>query len=202
MAPSRARATLALPRVPTALTVRPRTETLTLPVKPPGPTPLVLGPLDLQLHGTEAIALARDMFRESYGSPERFEAECGADGSGFLMQLRERQTRDARNVVGAVDDGRLQGLLVLGHLPGPPPSGHLVLLAVNPEWRGTGLAKEVLDLAIRTFQAQGWSRARLHVTERNARARRFYAREGWTDLGEHPFVTGICVFERLLDSLH
>jgi hypothetical protein len=52
------------------------------------------------------------------------------------------------------------------------------------------------------MRSSGWRRARLHVTERNARALRFYMREGWTDQGEHPTVTGIRVLERDLGSLH
>jgi len=161
-----------------------------------------IAPLDIDRHGAAAIALARDAFVESFGSAERFERENGADGERLVGILRERQRTDPRWVMGAEEQGRLAGLLVLGALPGPPPRGHLMLLAVEPAARGTGLATRLLALAVETLRSGGWDRARLHVTERNARALRFYLREGWTDEGEHPAVPGVRILERALGSLH
>jgi len=154
-----------------------------------------IGPLDIDRHGAAAIALARDAFVESFGSAERFEQEHGPDGSGMTRVLEERQRTDPLWVVGAEENGRLAGLLVLGALPGPPPRGHLMLLAVEPAWRGTGLASRLLVLAMETLRSGGWDRARLHVTDRNARACRFYRREGWVDQGEHPAVPGVRILE-------
>jgi ribosomal protein S18 acetylase RimI-like enzyme len=161
-----------------------------------------IGPLDLHRHAGAAIALAREAFVESFGSSERFEREQGAEGERLVPFLQERQRTEPRWVVGAEEDGRLVGLLVLGAMPGPPPRGHLVLLAVEPAARGGGLAQQLLALAVETLCSGGWDRARLHVTERNARAMRFYLREGWTDQGEHPDVGGVRILERPLGSLH
>jgi len=161
-----------------------------------------IGPLDLDRHAAAAIALARDAFVESFGSSERFEREQGTDGERLVPSLQERQRTDSRWVVGAEEDGRLVGILVLGSMPGPPPRGHLVLLAVEPAARGGGLARRLLARAVETLRSAGWDRARLHVTERNARAMRFYLREGWTDQGEHPDVAGLRILERALGSLH
>jgi ribosomal protein S18 acetylase RimI-like enzyme len=161
-----------------------------------------LAPLDIDRHGAAAIALARETFVESFGSPERFEHEHGADGAGLLPVLRERQRTDPRWVVGAEEDGQLVGLLVLGPLTGAPGHGHLMLLVVDASARGRGLATRLLTLGVETMQSLGWTRARLHVTDRNARALRFYRREGWTDQGEHATVPGIRILERTLGSLH
>lgn len=157
-----------------------------------------IAPLDLDRHGPAAIALAREAFVESFGSTERFDAEAGADGSGLVQQLRRRQTADPTTVWGATEDGRLVGLLVLGRFEEIPPVGHLALIAVAPEGRGSGLADQLLVLAQETLARSGFDRARLRVAARNARALRFYQRHGWADVGESPLLPGLRVFERAL----
>ncbi len=159
---------------------------------------MTLGPLDLDLHGPAAIVLTRDAFVESFSSSDRFDAELGADGSGVVEQLKRRLAADPTTVWGAVEDGRLVGLLVLGRFEETPPVGHLVLIAVGPEARGTGLADRLLALGEATLARSGFDRARLRVAARNKRALRFYRRHGWTDVGEYPVVPGLRVFERPL----
>ena len=158
-----------------------------------------IGPLDIDRHEAAAVALARDAFVESFGSSERFEREHGVNGERLAPFLRARQQRDPRWVSGAEENGRLVGLLVLGEHAGPPPCGHLMLLSVEPGVRGSGLASQLLALGVETLRSHGWDRARLHVTVRNARAVRFYLREGWTDAGESS-VPGVRIFERELGS--
>lgn len=51
--------------------------------------------------------------------------------------------------------------------------------------RGSGLAAEMLAEAERQLRANGFGRAWLAVVEGNARARRFYERQGW--VSEGPF---------------
>jgi ribosomal protein S18 acetylase RimI-like enzyme len=158
---------------------------------------VTLGPLDLDLHGPAAIALTREAFVESFGSSERFDAELGVDGSGVVEQLKQRLAADPTRVWGATEDGRLVGLLVLGRFEETPPVGHLILIAVVPEARGTGLADRLLVLGEETLARSGYGRARLRVAARNTRALRFYRRHGWTDAGESS-VPGLRVFERPL----
>lgn len=160
---------------------------------------MTLGPLDLQRHGATAISLGREAFVESFESPERFEQEHGPDGDGLLPFLHARAANEPRWVTAAEEDGRLVGLLVLGTLAGPPARGHLMLLVVEPAARGTGLASRLLAHAVTMLRELGWDRARLHVTQRNVRAMRFYLREGWSDVGEHPGVPGVRILELGLD---
>jgi ribosomal protein S18 acetylase RimI-like enzyme len=54
---------------------------------------------------------------------------------------------------------------------------------VDRAFRGTEVAKSVLTEGERRVAAQGYDEAWLAVVHGNARARAFYAREGWVDQG-------------------
>lgn len=56
-------------------------------------------------------------------------------------------------------------------------------LGVRPDRFGTGLADELLDRAMARWRAAGVAAVELWVLEANTRARRFYARRGWTPDG-------------------
>jgi putative acetyltransferase len=55
---------------------------------------------------------------------------------------------------------------------------------VDRPYRGSGLASALLDEAERQVAAAGHETAWLAVVTGNARARRFYERQGWTDEGD------------------
>jgi GNAT superfamily N-acetyltransferase len=57
-------------------------------------------------------------------------------------------------------------------------------LFVRPRWWGTGLATELHSEAVREARARGFTSMRLFTPAAQARARRFYEREGWTAAGE------------------
>ena len=54
--------------------------------------------------------------------------------------------------------------------------------------RGTGVAATLLDAGERRVAANGHDRAWLAVAAGNARARRFYERQGWTDAGAFDYA--------------
>ncbi len=55
---------------------------------------------------------------------------------------------------------------------------------VDADHRGSGIAPELLAAGERAIAAAGFPGAWLAVVAGNERARRFYARNGWTDEGE------------------
>jgi GNAT superfamily N-acetyltransferase len=66
---------------------------------------------------------------------------------------------------------------------------YLRLLAVDPSRWGSGLAAELMVWAIEAMRDAGYASAYLWCGEANARARRFYEREGWRPDGrtrQHP----------------
>lgn len=63
-------------------------------------------------------------------------------------------------------------------------TGELKDLYVVPSAWGTGVAGALLEAALAAMRERGLSDAILWVAEQNARARRFYEREGWHADGE------------------
>ncbi len=63
---------------------------------------------------------------------------------------------------------------------------HFWQLFVRERWWGTGLATALHAEAVREAGARGFTTMRLFTPAAQARARRFYEREGWTPAGE-PF---------------
>jgi GNAT superfamily N-acetyltransferase len=70
------------------------------------------------------------------------------------------------------------------HPSDEPGLGHVWQLFVRRPWWGTGLATELHSEAIREATARGFTAMRLFTPAEQARARRFYEREGWTVAGE------------------
>jgi GNAT superfamily N-acetyltransferase len=67
---------------------------------------------------------------------------------------------------------------------------HLGHLFVRPEYWGSGLATELLAHALETASTRGFRKMRLFAPVGQARARRFYEREGFAVVGE-PFEVGL-----------
>ncbi len=59
---------------------------------------------------------------------------------------------------------------------------------VGRDHRGSGVASELLGAAEERIAAAGYAQAWLAVVAGNARARAFYAKQGWTDGGPFPYV--------------
>lgn len=60
----------------------------------------------------------------------------------------------------------------------------LLALYVVPEVRGAGVADRLLAVGAAWVHAQGYTRVQLHVTVTNVRAKRFYAKGGFTPVQE------------------
>lgn len=82
-------------------------------------------------------------------------------------------------------EGRVVGICDYGRPrdadggPVPRDEGELWMINVLPEAWGTGVAQPLLDAAIEGLTREGYREAVLWVLEGNARARRFYERNGW-----------------------
>ena len=78
-----------------------------------------------------------------------------------------------------------------------PALGHLRNLFVASEHWGTGLAAALLRAAEEAARENGFTELRLFVAEGQARARRFYEREGWRAVTEPYYdrVPGLSMVE-------
>ena len=61
---------------------------------------------------------------------------------------------------------------------------------VGREWHGRGIAQALMTRVVAEAAGAGAQRLWLGVWERNARARAFYVKSGFTDVGEHVFLFG------------
>lgn len=111
---------------------------------------------------------------------ERFEEECSGDD--FAVFLAEDS------------DGGLQGYCTLGPYDIEPGTTKLwwVLrqLYLEPAAKGAGLGQALLEQAIAETRVRGFEELYLTVWIENHRARRFYERNGFVEVGRYAFLVG------------
>lgn len=60
-----------------------------------------------------------------------------------------------------------------------PSTAEVAAMYLDEAWAGRGIGHDLFTYAVADLRARGYLRATLWVLESNARARRFYEREGW-----------------------
>lgn len=149
----------------------------------------------LPADGPELAEMAKRSFTETFGSlypasdlAAFLDRTFGADG------LPSELDDLAFTVRVATDDGRIIGFAKLGPVafPGgwPPQAIELHQLYVLGGWHGEGVGPALLDWAIATARAAGHSAMLLSVYIDNHRARRFYERYGFEEVGRYEFRVG------------
>ena len=119
-------------------------------------------------------------------APEGWEPPSFADQ---LELLRERLARDDVWCLLAESDGAVAGHVAFMpardavHPVDDPELCHLWQLFVRPPHWGSGLAAELHSRAVAEAARRGYARMRLFTPAGQARARRFYEREGWSAAG-------------------
>ncbi|RSK51148.1 GNAT family N-acetyltransferase [Hymenobacter rigui] len=143
--------------------------------------------------------IGRRMFHDTYAdqnSPEDMAAYEAAT-FGPEIQLAELQDPDivflvAYMVQEAVGYAKLKLHSTLGLDPAKTPEDRLEIerLYVAEDWIGTGLGAALMRRAIEEARQQGSRAVVLGVWEKNERARTFYQRFGFKQIGEHTFTIG------------
>ncbi len=113
---------------------------------------------------------------------------------GIDQQTREITDRDIVTLL--VEEGGeavAYAQLRSGHVPacvaGEKPI-ELWRFYVSREWHGRGIAQRLMERVISEARARGAKTLWLGVWERNDRARAFYVKSGYADVGEHIFLFG------------
>lgn len=133
----------------------------------------------------ETIAIGFETYR-AFAAPGW--APPGADREEQLV--RARLGAESAWVLMAYDGDAPAGHVSL--LPDPDPlAAYLWHLFVRPPYWGTGLAHVLHGAFLETGRARGYRRGRLRTPARQARARRFYEREGWITDGTEAFEEGL-----------
>jgi GNAT superfamily N-acetyltransferase len=129
--------------------------------------------LDLMAEGFESYrSFAPDGWEPEMPPVERYAARVAAPTTFTLIA-----TDDDGAVAGHV------GFLpseVAGHPGAEPELAHLWQLFVRPPYWGTGLATDLMARAVVEARRRRFASMRLYTPAGQARARRFYEREGFT----------------------
>ena len=147
-------------------------------------------------HGGDLAAMARQCFVDSfahlYSERDLSTFLAQAYGSnGLLKDLADpgyswRVATDAGRIVAYVKVGPLG-------LPAPEPIAgavELKQLYVMQPWQGAGVAAELMEWAIEAARSRGAPELYLSVFDHNHRAKRFYSRYGFEDVGPCEFRVG------------
>jgi diamine N-acetyltransferase len=131
-----------------------------------------------------------DTFAHLY-RPEDLEAFL----SKFTLEAWTTELDDGRyHFQVAEADGQIVGFVKLG----PPelpvqrtgPAIELRQLYILHEWRGQGAAQALMDWALAEAKARGGQELYLTVYTENWRARRFYEKYGFVEVGPYKFMVG------------
>ena len=143
--------------------------------------------------GAAVADLFRDSFVATFGHLYS-DADLGTFLAGVHPEAFEDELADPRFAFRlAEDDGRLAGFAKLGpdDLPGASPGSiELYQLYVLEQWKGRGIAAALMDWAIAAARERGAAQLRLTVYIDNHRARRFYQRYGFEEVGKYVFMVG------------
>lgn len=120
------------------------------------------------------------------------------DECAFASELSDGQHR-----IWLAEGAGISGFIKTGppSLPFEPRPGRpieLRQLYVAPAEKGTGLARELADLALADARARGFTDIYLSVFTDNHRARRFYARLGFREIGPYAFRVGDTIDEDIV----
>ncbi|WP_040867750.1 GNAT family N-acetyltransferase [Nocardia exalbida] len=131
-------------------------------------------------------------------TPEDIDVFVGEALSG--ERFGEYLSDPARIVLKAVADDEIVGyaMLVTGgpadpavaESAGPHPMVEISKMYVLPGHHGTGVSTALMTAALDLARAEGHPGVWLGVNQENARARRFYAKHGFAEVGTRTFTVG------------
>jgi len=126
-------------------------------------------PMDLQAYLTDAFTPEKQAAEIADGSCVCFIAEVGETLVGYaLLRVEARDQRD----------------------PSEARPVELQRFYVEQAWHGRGIAPRLMAACVDAARTAGGATIWLGVWERNARAIRFYVKQGFTDVGSQAFQLG------------
>jgi RimJ/RimL family protein N-acetyltransferase len=117
--------------------------------------------------------------------PDAFLDALDEDARAKRWRERLETKPEGRRVVVAIEDETIVGFAGVGPARDETRTrGELYMINVAPSAWGRGIASALLTTCVNELAAFGHHEAILWVLRQNARARRFYQREGWTQEGD------------------
>jgi GNAT superfamily N-acetyltransferase len=138
------------------------------------------------------LAQGFDSFRD-FAPPGWAPPDMDAEGARIRAEVAKPHTWIEVAEVGDAVAGHVAFMPARSHPTGASVGediAHLWQLFVRREFWGAGVASRLMADALAEARARGFRAMRLFTPEGQARARRFYEREGWVQHGE-PFEAGL-----------
>ena len=157
----------------------------------------------------DAAALAsfgERAFRDTFATHNRPEDMDAYVSLAYGVPQQSAELADPRvSVLVAEAAGAMIGYAVVRQAPDEAPACvtgedpvELARLYVERPWHGRGVAEALMQAVLDRARERGGRTLWLGVWEHNPRARAFYARWGFREVGEHPFPLGADVQRDLL----
>jgi ribosomal protein S18 acetylase RimI-like enzyme len=136
-------------------------------------------------------AFATRLFRATYSDDT---AAADLDlyiAKAFTPDMQAAEIADPSGAVFvATTGGTLAGYAQLVVPASQPGTAVLSRIYIDADWRGKGLAKNLLDTVVAECAARGVQHLQLTVYEKNARAIAFYTKVGFVVTGSTTFTVG------------
>jgi len=147
------------------------------------------------IDGPALSAMARRSFTETFGNLYRQSDLAAFLDEAFGVNGLSSQLSDPDFAVRlALDDGEIIGFVKMGPVTFPgewrPDAIELYQFYVLGPWQGEGIAPVMMDWAIEHARSHGAREIILSVYVDNHRARKFYERYGFNEIGRYAFRVG------------
>lgn len=148
-------------------------------------------PMDLNTEGKTYLNCYRDAWYEAHGTYRGF-------SNIYLQWAKSRSHVDPHSVARAYLKGVPCGIIELaGETDRGDNSGHIAFLYLSPEFRGRGLAVQLIGYAVWYYRKLGRTKLILHVSVENKRAQALYKKYGFCPTAtEKGTVCEILVMEK------
>lgn len=145
--------------------------------------------MSIELLGEDDWAVFREIrLRALLESPDAFGSTYGEESSQSVRAWRDWAAGRWRGGVAAVflarDDERPVGTATGAVYEAEPRVTHVYAMWVEPDARGAGVGRALVDAVTGWARAGGCDRLVLNVTDSNAAARAFYEACGFEETGE------------------
>jgi GNAT superfamily N-acetyltransferase len=128
----------------------------------------------------EDMAVVADIWHRAWHVAHPGHVPDGLTAGRTLDAFHERTPSRVADTTVAEVDGQVVGFTMVD-------GDELEQLFVDPDLHGAGIAAPLLAEGERRIAAAGYDVAWLAVVVGNARARRFYEKQGWYDAGDLPY---------------
>ena len=139
-------------------------------------------PINFELHSDLCIKFRADSFLCSFNTEKTFWEKDGLGGERYISWLKNKISMRF-SAFHIWQENNIIGQLELGQRKPADDFGYINLYYLIPSERGQGHSAHIDRFAMEYLLSLGFKIAKLAVSPTNLRAKKFYEKNGWIDLG-------------------